>query len=80
MRSATRERGLGDLDLTVDDDALELIATQADGDARRALTVLEAAAEHVGRDGHVSRWTWRATRLQLRFARYDKRGEETTTC
>src|SRR5438477_12077879 len=40
------ERGLGDWNLSVDDDALELLSTEADGDARRALTVLEAAAEH----------------------------------
>src|SRR3954469_13167508 len=48
------ERGLGDWKLVVDDDALELLATEADGDARRSLTVLEAAAEHVGRNGHIT--------------------------
>src|SRR3954465_186989 len=41
------ERGLGQLQLTVDSDALNLVAMEADGDARRALTVLEAAAMHV---------------------------------
>ena len=41
--------------LTVDEDALDLISVEADGDARRALTVLEAAAEHVGRGGHDHR-------------------------
>ena len=39
-----RERGLGALALTIDDDALDLIARLADGDARRALTALEIAA------------------------------------
>ncbi|MDB4876237.1 MAG: ATPase [Gemmatimonadetes bacterium] len=70
------ERGLGDWKLTIDDDALTLLSTEADGDARRALTVLEAAAEHVGRGGSI---TVEAARdaLQLRFARYDKGGEET---
>ncbi|HEY4216909.1 MAG TPA: replication-associated recombination protein A [Gemmatimonadaceae bacterium] len=70
------ERGLGDWQLTLDDDALTLLATEADGDARRVLTVLEAAAEHVGRGGRI---TVEAARdaLQLRFARYDKGGEET---
>jgi putative ATPase len=70
------ERGLGDWKLELDDDALTLLATEADGDARRALTVLEAAAEHVGRGGRI---TVEAARdaLQLRFARYDKGGEET---
>ena len=37
---ADRERGLGDLSLAMDDDAADLIATEADGDARRALTML----------------------------------------
>src|SRR5688500_14283632 len=48
------ERGLGKMSLRVDDDALTLIATEADGDARRALTVLEAAATHVGPGGHIT--------------------------
>ena len=61
---------------TVADDALELISVEADGDARRALTVLEAAAEHVGRNGHVTVEVARDA-MQLRFARYDKGGEET---
>src|SRR3954466_669593 len=39
------ERGLGGMGLTVDDDAVELLAAESDGDARRALTVLEAAAD-----------------------------------
>jgi putative ATPase len=70
-----RERGLGSSDLTVDPDALTLMAVEADGDARRALTVLEAAAAHVGPQGRV---TVEVTRdaMQKRFARYDKGGEE----
>jgi len=70
------ERGLASMDLTVDEDARELIATESDGDARRALTVLEAAAEHVGQGGRVTVEVARDA-LQLRFARYDKGGEET---
>ena len=69
------DRGLGDWNLELDADALSLIATEADGDARRALTVLEAAAEHVGRGGHVTTEVARDA-LQLRFARFDKGGEE----
>ncbi|MEM9250902.1 MAG: replication-associated recombination protein A [Planctomycetota bacterium] len=38
------ERGLGKLDLDVHDDAIALLATACDGDARRALTALEIAA------------------------------------
>jgi putative ATPase len=51
---ADGERGLGALALQVDDDALALLAAVADGDARRALTALEAAAEAVGEGGHVT--------------------------
>ena len=70
------ERGLGAMGLTVDDDAIDLLATEADGDARRALTVLEAAATHVGAGGHLTAVVVRDA-AQLRFSRYDKGGEET---
>jgi putative ATPase len=70
------ERGLGPLGLTVDDAAIELLATEADGDARRALTVLEAAASHVGAGGHLTTAVVREA-AQLRFSHYDKGGEET---
>ncbi|HKO16370.1 MAG TPA: replication-associated recombination protein A [Gemmatimonadaceae bacterium] len=71
-----RERGLGALGLTMDPEALDLVAVEADGDARRALTVLEAAAEHVGAGGSITADVARDA-LQLRFARFDKGGEET---
>ncbi len=48
---ADEERGLGKLALTLDDDALALLAREADGDARRALQALEAAAEYLDRGG-----------------------------
>ena len=70
------ERGLGALRLTMTDDALSLVAEQADGDARRALTVLESAADHVGEGGTIDVQEARDA-LQLRFARFDKFGEET---
>jgi len=41
---ADKERGLGTLPLTVEDAALEHLATVSDGDARRALNALEVAA------------------------------------
>jgi putative ATPase len=41
---ADRERGLGSQELTATAEALELIAHTADGDARRALNMLELAA------------------------------------
>ena len=73
---AQPERGLGEKQLQVDDAALELIAEEADGDARRGLTVLEAAAEHVGTHGKIDESVAREA-MQLRFARFDKWGEET---
>jgi len=39
------ERGLGSFDLNVDEQAISLLAAKADGDARRALTLLEVAAD-----------------------------------
>ena len=44
-----RERGLGDAELAVDDDALDAIARHANGDARVALNLLELAATLAGR-------------------------------
>ena len=72
---ADSERGLGAMDLTLDEAALALIAEEADGDARRALTVLEAAAAHVGTGGTITVDAAREA-MQKRFARYDKAGEE----
>jgi putative ATPase len=69
------ERGLGTLQLAVDPEALNLMAREADGDARRALTVLEAAALHVGTAGTITVEVTREA-MQRRFARYDKAGEE----
>jgi putative ATPase len=42
-----KERGLGGLGLDIEDDALALLAREADGDARRALQAIEAAAEYL---------------------------------
>ncbi len=70
-----KDRGLGGLALLVDDDALAIISEEADGDARRALTVLEAAADHVRSGGRITEAVAREA-MQKRFARYDKAGEE----
>lgn len=69
------ERGLGAMSLTAPDDALRWLAVESDGDARRALNVLEAAAEHVGRGATLSVEVLRDA-MQRRVARYDKSGEE----
>jgi putative ATPase len=67
------ERGLGELKLTIADDALAALAAESDGDARRALTVLEATATLA--KGTITKATV-AEAAQLRFAHYDKSGEE----
>lgn len=66
------DRGLGASGVTADDAAIAAMATEADGDARRALTILEAAA------GLAPVITTAVVKeaAQLRFARYDKSGEE----
>jgi putative ATPase len=69
------ERGLGSMNMNASDEALDWLAVQADGDARRALTILEAAAEHVGAGGTLTQAALKDA-LQLRVARYDKAGEE----
>jgi putative ATPase len=75
-----RERGLGALELTADDDALELIAGYSSGDCRNAYNTLEVAAQlaqepdrAAGR--HIDK-ALAATAVQQRVLLYDKSGEE----
>jgi putative ATPase len=72
---ADAERGLGALALVAPDEAIESLSLEADGDARRALGALEAAAADVGAGGTLTVDVVREA-LQRRFARYDKGGEE----
>ncbi|MDH5282532.1 MAG: replication-associated recombination protein A [Gemmatimonadota bacterium] len=72
---ADRDRGLGHLDLTVEPGAFALLAEQSDGDARRALTVLEGAARLVGLRGAITR-EGIVQSLGRRVAAYDKNREE----
>lgn len=71
---ADKERGLGDLGLSVDEASLKLIASAADGDVRRALTLLEIAAE-LAEDGHIDDTTLEQV-LADRTRRFDKSGEQ----
>jgi len=67
-----RERGLGERGLALSDDALDVIVRLADGDARRALGLLESAAERAERvieRPHV------AAAFESRLPDYDKGGE-----
>jgi putative ATPase len=72
---ADPERGLGGRGLVLDDDARALLAREADGDARRALNALEAAADGMPGGGRIT-FEGAKEALQKRFARYDKGGEE----
>ena len=69
------DHGLGRLQLEIEEEAVALLAREADGDARRALQALEAAAEFVMGKGRLSAAVI-ADALQKRFAKYDKGGEE----
>jgi putative ATPase len=69
------ERGLAPRKLRVTDEAVSFIATSSDGDARRALGVIETAARLVGEGGTVDVNVARDA-LQHRHAIYDKGGEE----
>ncbi|MDE3072085.1 MAG: replication-associated recombination protein A [Pseudomonadota bacterium] len=71
---ADRERGLGGLQLQVGGEALESIAQAADGDVRRALTLLEIAAELA--DGHIIDDATLGQVLADRTRRFDKMGEQ----
>lgn len=68
------ERGLGAQGLQVEPTSLALIAQAADGDVRRALTLLEIAAELA--DGGVIDDTTLTQVLADRTRRFDKGGEQ----
>jgi putative ATPase len=70
-----RERGLGHLELEMEPEALALLAEQSDGDARRALTVIENAARLVGPRGTITTDLVSQT-LGRRVGAYDKNREE----
>ena len=74
-----RERGLGEKNLTADDDVLRKIANYTSGDARSAYNVLEVAAGLAEKNAHgageISDDIVRDA-LQKRILLYDKSGEE----
>ena len=71
------ERGLGKLQLRVDDDALEMVAAYASGDGRGALNTLEIASRlATGRHTTVITKEIVSEALQQRILLYDKAGEE----
>jgi putative ATPase len=73
------ERGLGELSLEIDPEAMAAIVWSADGDARAALNTLEATASLVQTQKDHSRKITRALveeAFQKKFLLYDKGGEE----
>src|ERR1700733_8114663 len=70
-------RGLGALNLTTEEGALEAIASYSSGDARNALNALESAARLAeGRRENVLTKALAAEALQQRVLLYDKKGEQ----
>jgi putative ATPase len=76
---ADRERGLGAMNIGMDEDALMHLAKTADGDGRKALSALEIAAltTKPGADG-VVRITLRIAEesIQKKALLYDKKGDQ----
>jgi putative ATPase len=70
------ERGLGAQQVVASDVHLALIAQAADGDVRRALTLLEIAAELAGGEGGEITEATLAQVLADRTRRFDKQGEQ----
>ncbi|MBI5027228.1 MAG: replication-associated recombination protein A [Nitrospirae bacterium] len=74
-----RERGLGNLKIDVDEDALRHIARMSDGDARRALSALEIAAlTTIPDEKEVIRITIPVAEesIQKKVIVYDKKGDQ----
>jgi putative ATPase len=75
---ADKDRGLGALQLTADDDALSLIAGYSSGDVRNAYNTLEVAAQ-LAQSGDAAKHITKAIATeaaQRRVLQYDKAGEE----
>jgi putative ATPase len=73
-RAVHDERGLGGT-ITVEQDAEDHLVRLAGGDARRALTALEAAADAVGEGGALDLATLEAT-VDKAAVRYDRQGDQ----
>jgi putative ATPase len=72
---ADGDRGLGKLRLEIADATRDAIAAAADGDARRALSILETAAGIVKKGGTIDEATV-AQALGRKTLRYDRAGEQ----
>jgi len=68
-------RGLGAHNLTLPDDGASFLAAAADGDARRALSLLESTAEFVGESGSLTPEALKEVHQKGTLV-YDQSGEE----
>jgi putative ATPase len=68
-------RGVGQRKLTIEDKGLEFLSEQSDGDARRALSILEAAANDIA-DGEQITYDLLKKIIGRRHIIYDKSAEE----
>jgi putative ATPase len=74
---ADSERGLGEMRLQIDSDAIDELGNRTGGDARQALNALEVAALLASGDGRASiSLEDVAEALQRRIVRYDKTGDQ----
>ena len=74
---ADTERGLGDLEMKIDDEALKELGNRTGGDARQALNALEVAALLASGDKRETiSLEDVAEALQRRIVRYDKVGDQ----
>jgi putative ATPase len=69
-----REAGLGDRHLSIDEEQIKQIASVADGDARRALNMLEIAADLAADDNVITARIVQEITSQS-FRRFDKGGD-----
>ncbi len=74
-RALAEDRKIAALQLEAPDEMLELIASWSDGDARRALTTLEVAADLAGEGGELTRPLVEEAG-QRKALTYDKAGEQ----
>jgi len=77
---ADKERGLGQYDVRITEEALDHLATFSDGDARRALTALEVGVLSQAAKGRNGRIVFdlgvAQESIQQKAVRYDKAGDE----
>lgn len=71
---ADRETGLGERNIKIDDEQVNQIAAIADGDARRALNMLEIAADLAAEDSTITERIVQDVTSQS-FRRFDKGGD-----